>query len=102
MIAWVSILAKNTPQYTETQNRKEYLSNGPMGVFEWNQAAGTLEIAQCLTDIDGYTVIGGGDSVAAIKHPTLLIALIMYPLVVVHLLHSWKEKITWLKALRRK
>jgi len=42
--------------------------NGPMGVFEMNPfAGGTKEVAQALADTDGYTVIGGGDSAAAVE-----------------------------------
>jgi len=42
--------------------------NGPMGVFERAQFAnGTLGIARCVADASGYTVVGGGDSLAAIE-----------------------------------
>ena len=42
--------------------------NGPMGVFEWERfAEGTKAVAQAVAAVDGYTVVGGGDSVRAIS-----------------------------------
>ncbi len=39
-----------------------------MGVFEWEHfRGGTEEVAQALTDHPGFTVVGGGDSVAALR-----------------------------------
>jgi phosphoglycerate kinase len=41
--------------------------NGPMGVFERAPfATGTTQIARCVADADAFTVVGGGDSLAAI------------------------------------
>jgi len=41
--------------------------NGPMGVFEWPRfAEGTREVALAVASVDGYTVVGGGDSVRAV------------------------------------
>lgn len=42
--------------------------NGPMGVFEFaNYANGTKAVAQALTEIKGMSVVGGGDSAAAVR-----------------------------------
>ncbi len=42
--------------------------NGPMGVFEWPRfAGGTHAIADAVAASEGYTVVGGGDSVRAIQ-----------------------------------
>ena len=41
--------------------------NGPMGVFEWPRfAEGTFAVARAVADCDGYTIVGGGDSVRAV------------------------------------
>jgi phosphoglycerate kinase len=42
--------------------------NGPVGVFEWDRfAEGTKAVAEAVAAVDGYTVVGGGDSVRAIS-----------------------------------
>ncbi len=52
----------------ELQNAKTVVWNGPLGVFEFEQfAVGTNSIAKILSEISATTIIGGGDSAAAIK-----------------------------------
>jgi phosphoglycerate kinase len=50
------------------KDAKTVVWNGPMGVFEFdNFAKGTLTLAQALADADATTIIGGGDSAAAVN-----------------------------------
>ncbi|NLG38213.1 MAG: phosphoglycerate kinase, partial [Clostridiales bacterium] len=52
----------------EIAKAKTVVWNGPMGVFEFpNYAQGTRAVAQAMAGIDGTTIIGGGDSAAAIE-----------------------------------
>ena len=54
------------------KDAKTVVWNGPMGVFEMpNFAKGTNTIAQALADLDATTIIGGGDSVAAVNQAGL-------------------------------
>jgi phosphoglycerate kinase len=47
---------------------KSLVWNGPMGVFEFDAfAKGTLEVAEMVAECNGTTVVGGGDSVAAVN-----------------------------------
>ena len=47
---------------------KTVVWNGPMGVFEIDELAkGTAAVAQALTEVDGLSVVGGGDSAAAVR-----------------------------------
>src|SRR5581483_6517594 len=47
---------------------KTVVWNGPMGVFEIDAfAAGTIGVAQAVAAVKGTTIIGGGDSVAAVS-----------------------------------
>ena len=52
----------------EIRGAKSVFWNGPMGVFEnARYAAGTIAVATALTECKGNTIIGGGDSAAAIR-----------------------------------
>ena len=52
----------------ELKNAKTVIWNGPIGLSEFEQfATGTNEIAKYLADLDAVTIIGGGDSAAAIE-----------------------------------
>ena len=52
----------------ELRKAKTVVWNGPVGLFEFDQfAIGTNSIAKVLSEIDAMTIIGGGDSAAAVK-----------------------------------
>ena len=52
----------------EVKNAKTVVWNGPMGVFENpTLAAGTIAVAKSLAETDAVTIIGGGDSAAAVN-----------------------------------
>ena len=52
----------------ELKTAKTVIWNGPVGLFEFDQfAIGTNSIAKVLSEIDATTIIGGGDSAAAVK-----------------------------------
>ena len=52
----------------EVKNAKTVVWNGPMGVFENpTLAAGTIAVAKILAETDAVTIIGGGDSAAAVN-----------------------------------
>lgn len=60
---------KTIKLYTEAvKSAKTVVWNGPMGVFEFkNFAGGTESVAKALAETDATTVIGGGDSAAAVN-----------------------------------
>jgi phosphoglycerate kinase len=60
---------KTLESYNEViTNSKSLVWNGPLGVFEFsNFAKGTLRVAELVADCEGTTVVGGGDSVAAVN-----------------------------------
>jgi phosphoglycerate kinase len=55
-------------RYAEViRGAKTVVWNGPMGVFEIDAfARGTMAVAEAVADVDGSTIIGGGDSIAAV------------------------------------
>ena len=53
---------------SKVADAKTVVWNGPMGVFEFDDfAAGTLEVAKAIAGSDAFSVIGGGDSAAAVR-----------------------------------
>lgn len=53
---------------SEVKKAKTVIWNGPVGVFEFEKfAEGTKAIAKALSEIDAITIIGGGDSAAAVN-----------------------------------
>lgn len=52
----------------EVQSAKTVVWNGPMGVFEFEKfAKGTIEVAKAMAESEATTIIGGGDSAAAVN-----------------------------------
>ena len=53
---------------SEISKAKTVVWNGPMGVFEMsNFAHGTEEVARAISESDAISIIGGGDSAAAVE-----------------------------------
>ncbi len=65
----VDIGEKTAAVYAEqVKNSKTIIWNGPMGVFEMEPfARGTEVVARAMARVDGTTIVGGGDSVAAVE-----------------------------------
>ena len=65
----MDIGAKTIENFKEVlKDAKTVVWNGPLGVFEFdNFAVGTNEVAKILGSLDAITIIGGGDSAAAIE-----------------------------------
>jgi phosphoglycerate kinase len=65
----VDIGEKTREIFTDAlKDAKTVVWNGPMGVFEFqNFAGGTIAVAEALAKVDGTTIIGGGDSAAAVN-----------------------------------
>lgn len=61
---------QTTKLYTQLlSDAKTVVWNGPMGVFEIEAfAAGTLGVAQAVANVQGTTIVGGGDSVSAVNN----------------------------------
>ena len=60
---------KTVKEFEEVlKNAKTVVWNGPMGVFEMDKyAVGTKSVAEILSHIDAVTIVGGGDSAAAVE-----------------------------------
>ncbi|UQW96695.1 phosphoglycerate kinase [Rummeliibacillus sp. G93] len=60
---------KTVEDYADViKNSKLIMWNGPMGVFEMDKFAnGTKGVAKAMAETNGYTIIGGGDSAAAVE-----------------------------------
>ncbi len=65
----MDIGSKTIEKFKEVlKDAKTVVWNGPLGVFEFNKfAQGTNEVAKILGNLDAITIIGGGDSAAAIE-----------------------------------
>ena len=68
-LEWLDIGEKTQEIFADAvKNAKTVIWNGPMGVFENpTLAKGTIAVAKALAETDAVTIIGGGDSAAAVK-----------------------------------
>jgi phosphoglycerate kinase len=59
---------KTSAAYAEAlKDARTVVWNGPMGVFEIADfASGTIAVARAVADVQGTTIVGGGDSIAAV------------------------------------
>ena len=66
----LDIGSKTAKAYADAiADSKTIVWNGPMGVFEFDAfSAGTRAIAQAMQDAEGFTIVGGGDSAAAVRN----------------------------------
>ncbi len=64
---------RTVEQFAEAlQDAKTVVWNGPMGVFEFPRfAEGTFAVARVLAELDAVTIVGGGDSAAAVRQSGL-------------------------------
>ena len=64
----VDIGPETAARYADTvRGAKTVVWNGPMGVFEIDEfATGTNAVARAVAEVDGTTIVGGGDSIAAV------------------------------------
>jgi 3-phosphoglycerate kinase len=53
----------------EIKKARTVIWNGPMGVFEFSHfAVGSLQVARAMAECSGVTIVGGGDTAAAVEH----------------------------------
>ena len=70
--AWTSGPRHAVTSRSGSRRAKTVFWNGPMGVFEWPRfAEGTVAVARAVAACEGFTVVGGGDSVRAVKEAGL-------------------------------